>query len=229
MGALLIAGMVQAALVTLDENTPTKVANWYAAEVGVAGGTPTGAATSGVGNNTNVSSLVVGMVKNASSTNLSRGGFDFDVSGQQTVTNATLNLYLSGKISPSYALAVYAKTVNVTLNTNNTLPRAAFSDSNYVDTGLRLATTSASGWYTFDVTSYITNSVANGGNVSFRFQMLNDTTLTFGTANSYTISSFKTTATAPSLNLYTIPEPATIGMLGLGTIITLLIRKRSNS
>jgi hypothetical protein len=95
---------------------------------------------------------------------------------------------------------------------------------------LRIAKTTANGtWFAFDVTSYVTNAVANGGVVDFRFQMLNDTTLPFTVANAYTISSFKTTATATSLDLKTIPEPATISMLGLGTIITLLIRRRSNS
>jgi len=201
IGTLLMAGMAQAASVTLDENTPTKVANWYGTEAGIFGGTPTGVATSGVGSNTNISMLVVGMVVNASATNLTRSGLDFNVSGQQTITTATLNLYLSGKASPSYALAVYAKTGSVTIDTSSALAKAASFTNNYADTGLRMATNSAAGWYAFDVTSYVTNAVANGGNVSFRFQMLNDTNLTFGTANSYTISSFKTTATAPSLEM----------------------------
>jgi len=190
---------------TLDENMPTKVANWYGTEAGNAGNTPTGVATSGVGSNTNGASLTVGMTVDASTTNFTRGGFDFDVSGLNAITNATLNLYLSGTAAPSYDLAVYAKTVNAELGTNNMLAGAAFSDSGYADTGLRMATNSATGWYAFDVTSVVTNAVANGGNVSFRFQMLNDTNLTFGTANSYTISSFKTTATAPYLDLYTPP------------------------
>jgi hypothetical protein len=222
IGTLLIAGMAQATPVTLDETTPTKVANWYAYYTN---GAPVGIAKGGVGSNTNLTSVSVGMGSTSNAYNM-RGGLDFDVSSQNTITNAKLNLYLSSKSSPSYDLAVYAKTVNVTLDTTVALAKAAYSDGAYVDTGLRIATTAANGWFAFDVTSYVTNAVANGGNVSFRFQMLNDTSLTFGIANRYQISSFGTIATAPSLDLYTIPEPATIGMLGLGTLITLLIRRK---
>ncbi len=227
IGTLLTAGMAQAALVTLDENTPTKVANWNGVEAGIAGNTPTGSATGGTGNTTNISSFVVGMVVNTISTNLTRAGLDFDVSGQQSITNATLNLYLSGKTSPSYDLAVFAKTASVSLHNSNATAKTGMYESDYVDTGLRIATTAANAtWFTFDVTSYVTNAVANGGIASFRFQMLNDTSLTFGTANSFTIHSFKTVATAPSLDLNVIPEPATIGMLGLGALSTLLIRRK---
>lgn len=227
IGALLVAGMAQASLVTLDENTSTKVANWSGAEVGIAGNTPTGSATSGNGSSTNIASFVVGMIKNASSTNLTRVGLDFDVSGQQTITNATLNLYLSGKMSPSYDLAVYAKTVAGSLHNTSATAKAAFDESGYVDTGLRIATTTAGGtWFAFDVTSYVNNAVANGGIASFRFQMLNDTTLTFGTTDSYTITAFKTTATAPSLDLNVIPEPATVGLFSISAAVILLLRRR---
>jgi hypothetical protein len=200
IGTLLIAGMAQAERVTLDENTSTKVANWYGLYTN---GAPVGIATGGGASSTNLTSVSVGVGSTGAAYNM-RGGFDFDVSGQNTITHATLNLYLSGKTNPSYDLAVYAKTVNVTLDTTVTLAKAAYSDSAYVDTGLRIAKTTANGtWFAFDVTSYVTNAVANGGKVSFRLQMLNDTSLTFGTANSYGISSFKTTDTAPSLDLYT--------------------------
>jgi hypothetical protein len=227
ISALLIAGMAPAAVVTLDENTSTNVANWYGTEAGIASGTPTGVATSGVGSNTNISTLVVGMVVNATATNLTRSGLDFDVSGQQTTTNATLKLYLSGKTSPSYDLAVYAKTTGGSLHVSATTAKTALYESGYVDTGLRIAKTTANGtWFAFDVTSYVTNAVANGGIASFRFQMLNDTNLTFGTANSYTISSFKTIATAPSLELYTISGSATLGLFIISSGGILLLRRK---
>lgn len=46
-------------------------------------------------------------------------------------------------------------------------------------------------------------------------------------ANSYLIiaSANHTTATVPTLTLTTIPEPATVGMLGLGTLMMLMIRR----
>lgn len=197
-----MAGMAQAASVTLDENTPAKVASWYG---GYPNGAPAGVAKSGVGNNVTIRSLVVGMAANKIATNNTRAGLDFDVSGQQTITNATLNLYLNGKTSPAYELAVYAKTAGGSLHTSGLLAKAAYSDNGYVDTGLRLATDSAAGWYTFDVTSVVTVAVANGGIVSFRFQMLNDTSLPFTAGSVYTLSSFGTAATAPSLDLCTIP------------------------
>jgi hypothetical protein len=226
IGVLLVAGMVQASLVTLDENTSTKVANWYGTEAGIAGNTPTGVASSGVGSATNISSFVVGMVVNAISTNLTRSGLDFDVSGQQTITNATLNLYLSGKSSPTYDLAVFAKTASASLHTSSATAKTGMYEIGYVDTGLRIATTAATGWYAFNVTSYVTNAVALGGIASFRFQMLNDTSLTFGTANSFTIHSFKTVATAPSLDLNVIPEPATMGLVISSGALILLLRRR---
>jgi hypothetical protein len=202
INVLLITGMAQSASVTLDENTPAKVASWYG---GYPNGAPTGVAKSGVGNNVTIRSLVVGMAANKIATNNTRGGLDFDVSGQQTITNATLNLYLTGKTPPSYDLAVYAKMTNGALHASSPLAKAAYSENDYVDTGLRLATDSAAGWHAFDVTSVVTAAVANGGVVSFRFQMLNDDGLPFTAGSVYALSSFGSTATAPSLDLCTTP------------------------
>lgn len=219
VGSLLITGMAQAALVTvvtLDDNTPTKVANWYARESGTEG-MPTGVATTGIGNNTGITALSAGIVTGTFG-GLYRSGLDFDVSGQQTITDATLSFYLHSKSSsPSYALAIYAKSVEGTLNSTNLKAVAAYNDSiGYVDTGLRLATDSALDWYTFDVTSLVTNAVENGGIVSFRFQMLNDTSLPFGTIDNYAISSYNhTNMNDPSLKLYTIPEPSSLVLLAL--------------
>jgi len=203
VGALLIAGMAQAEVVTLDESTPTKVANWIAREAGTVG-TPTGVATAGVGSNTGLDTVAAGIVTGAWG-GLYRNGFDFDVSGQQTITNAMLSVYLGWKVSPTVDLAVFAKTVGGTLNATSTKAIKAYNDSGYVDTGLRMVPGSAFGFHAFDVTSYVTNAVANGGTVSFRFQMLNDTSLPFGTDNRYALRSFRTTSQEPSLDLYIIP------------------------
>jgi hypothetical protein len=107
--------------------------------------------------------------------------------------------------TPTVDLAVFAKTVGGTLNATSTKAIKAYNDSGYVDTGLRMVPGSAFGFHAFDVTSYVTNAVANGGTVSFRFQMLNDTSLPFGTDNRYALRSFRTTSQEPSLDLYIIP------------------------
>jgi hypothetical protein len=229
IGALLIAGMVQADVVTLDENSPTKVANWYAID----NTNPAdGIANSGSGGNTNVLSFNVGQ---AAGNKLLRGALYFDVAGQDAITNAVLTVRLTGRAgggtfgaNPTYDLSLYAAAKSsLGVSTPAQTSVAMMYDADFVDTGLDLPKTSTSGWYSFDVTASVNAAATNGGVAAFRFQMDNDTSLAYGVNDYYTVAAFKDAAgNAPELVLSTIPEPATIGMLGIGAMITLLVRNK---
>jgi hypothetical protein len=95
------------------------------------------------------------------------------------------------------------------------------------------SSTTAGAWYEFDVTVAVLDDLANDGTgitagSSFKMQLNDDLqldssdTLDYITFRDYSDASG---VNAPELILETIPEPATIGMLGLGALMTLMIRR----
>jgi len=135
-----------------------------------------------------------------------RSGLDFDVTEYWPASYAMLTVRLAFKVgdgiggaAPSTDLCLYAATKS-SLSTNSTSSVAAFNDSAYIDTGLRLSKTAAiNEWYSFDVSSYVNNSATNGGIVSFRFQMENDTGLEWHSGDTFQIKGFANSVTAPAL------------------------------
>jgi len=154
-----------------------------------------------------------------------------------SVTNASLNIYVTASSFFSnlgQSLSVYgvrtdsSTNVVVTDNIGGTLMGGgliSYGNSPLTPTGATNLT--AAGFASYIQSIYDNDVNAAGKYVFLRLEndggTLANTThyITVGTANNATV------AYRPVLNISTatIPEPATVGMLGLGTLITLLVRR----
>jgi hypothetical protein len=201
----LITLATEPARVVLDEALPEKLAAWYSQDTN---NPPDRIADAGAGagvstNIAHITSLIAGSHRTIG---LMRSGLDFHVTGYSPVSNAVLTVWLSSKegngmrtIDPFSDLCLYAASRN-SLNTNSTSAKAAFNDPAYMDTGLRLSRTAAvNEWYSFDVSAYVNSAATNGGIVSFRFQMENDTGLGWKSGDIFQISGYADSARAPEL------------------------------
>ena len=200
---MLLAGAAQAVSVTLDENTPDKVASY----IGMDQSDPAdGIADNGIGNATSINLLMCGQTK---SSKLARGVLMFDVSGMQTVTHATLTIKLSGRAGkgvfnaePSGDLKIFAGyPQSFGIATGSATAKSFMYSRLFTDTGLSLSRSSEPGWYSFDVTAYVAQALVSGGLVAFRFQMDNDTDLACGMNDYYSIASYRNPGDAPELVL----------------------------
>ena len=151
----------------------------------------------------------------------------------ETVQKAMLRLYVTQITMPAAGngsqLLVYS---SQTMAGNTACVASDFENSSFslVGTWNAIVSGAATGWYEFDVTSVVTNDIAKDSTLAsvFRLQLNNDTAMD-STKNvqfvSFTDNS-TTGGTIPELVITTaVPEPATIGMLGLGAVITLLFRR----
>jgi hypothetical protein len=139
-----------------------------------------------------------------------------------------LNTY----ITPTTGLDIYWAPLDTLGTTNQAYALSTFSSAAFTNTGLSLATNAATGTnYTFNVTSLVQQalSLSNATTVvAFRFQMEDDTSLTYGTTNNYNLIGFggATEANRPALTLEVVPEPSTLGLLGIAAGLLLLMRRR---
>jgi len=229
--AMMMAGAVSADLVTIvidrDYNSGNNIAEYSAWDTS----NPfNGVANSGAHNfNTGTG---VGVTVN-SGEQLRRPAFFFEIPTGYTsaqVSNATLRVRLNTKTNPTTDLNIYSAALNTLGTKDGAYAISMFSDASFADTGLGLSTTAAtSSNYTFDVTSLVKAAIdGNKSVVAFRFQMEDDTSLTYGTLNNYNLIGFNaaTLDYRPSLTLDVIPEPATLGLFSVATGLTLFFRRR---
>lgn len=178
--------------------------------------------TTGIGTNT---SLVVPFLLPA-------------LTGGSTITGATLKVYVTNNT----IFATNAIHMDILGGRVSTSPTVLASDWNYgamlannvanlcTNRGLGLNPIATNTYHTFWLDKTFFQNLydtGNAGKIVFITLMADGYNLA-STANSYTtiMTSDSTIADQrPTLNLYTIPEPATIGMLGLGALVTLLIRR----
>ena len=157
-------------------------------------------------------------------TQLRRPAFFFQLPTGYTsaqINDATLTFRLNSITTPTTDLHIYSAALDTLGTKNGAYAISTFSSAAFTTTGLSLATNAATATnYTFDITSLVksgldlslTNTV-----IAFRFQMDDDTSLAYGTANSYTLLGFNTTAAAnrPVLTLDVVPEPSTYALLAM--------------
>ena len=150
----------------------------------------------------------------------------------ETVQKAMLRLYVIQITMPASGngsqLLVYS---SQTMAGNTACVASDFENSSFslVGTWTAIVAGAATGWYEFDVTSVVTNDIAKDSTLAsvFRLQLNNDTAMD-STKNIQFVNftdNGTTGGTIPELVITTIPEPATIGMIGLGALITLLFRR----
>jgi len=170
-----------------------------------------------------------------SGTELRRPAFFFEIPTGYTsaqINDASLRFRLHTKATPTTALNIYWAALDTLGTKDATYAISTFSSTAFNNTGLSLATTAATGTnYTFDVTSLVKAALdLNLATtvVAFRFQMADDTTLTYGTLNNYNLIGFGNTTEAnrPALTLEVVPEPSTLGLLGIAAGLLLLMRRR---
>ena len=150
----------------------------------------------------------------------------------ESVQSAKLRLYATQITLPASGngsqLLVYA---SQTMAGNTACVASDFENSSFslVGTWTAITNGAAIGWYEFDVTSVVTNDIAKDTTLAsvFRLQLNNDTAMD-STKNIQFVNftdNNPVSGNMPQLVITTIPEPATIGMIGLGALITLLIRR----
>jgi hypothetical protein len=204
--------------------------------------TPLGGAYSEVGSVMNFSNLRVGEYKDLENAWLARDVIKFGYSTAalgvgETVTSATLRLYVDfSQLNASGAGSSVLLSYSQTDSANNNNENGDFEDASFTLIGTMAgldSSTTAGAWYEFDVTVAVLDDLANDGTgitagSSFKMQLNDDLqldssdTLDYITFRDYSDASG---VNAPELILETIPEPATIGMLGLGALMTLMIRR----
>ena len=139
----------------------------------------------------------------------------------EQITDASLRFRLFTSTTPTTDLLIYSAPLDTLGTKNAAYAISTFSSAAFNNTGLSLATNAATATnYTFDITSLVksgldlslTNTV-----IAFRFQMDNDTSLAYGTANSYGLIGFDAADAAirPILTLDVVPEPSTVALLAM--------------
>jgi hypothetical protein len=234
--AILVAGLSNAAaqviiVIDRDYNSGNFIAEYSAWD---STNPFDGIATNGAGN-FNAGTGVGVASTGGNNTGLRRPAFFFQIPTGYTsaqINDAKLRVRLNTKTDPTTALNIYSAALNTLGTKDAAYAISTFSSGNFTDTGLGLATTAANSTnYEFNVTSLVKNALdLNLATtvVAFRFQMKDDTTLTYGTLNNYNIIGFDgaTIANRPALTLDVIPEPGTVGLLGAAAGFLLLMRRR---
>jgi hypothetical protein len=166
---------------------------------------------------------------------LRRPSFFFEIPTGYTsaqINDASLRFRLNAKATPTTALNIYWAALDTLGTKDATYAISTFSSTAFNNTGLSLATNAATATnYTFDITSLVKAALdLNLATtvVAFRFQMADDTTFTYGTLNNYNLIGFggTTEANRPALTLEVVPEPSTLGLLGIAAGLLLLMRRR---
>ena len=229
----------QAALIT------TTITNTANAEQGEIRYYPTNAPANGTayGSSFGTNSLTTGQLSAGESTKstLARSVVKFNyadslLAGGDTLQSATLRLFITGNNLPAAgngtAMQVWGD-ANAPAGSYTTNDFASAAFDTYIGSYAgQVGTYPTNNWLEINVTALVSNAftAANGGTIttSFRLQLLNDMLLTY---NSSPITDLGFTDNSviggniPQLVITTIPEPATIGMIGLGALITLLFRR----
>ncbi len=135
-------------------------------------------------------------------TQLRRPAFFFQLPTGYTsaqINDATLSFRLSANTTPTTDLLIYSAALDTLGTKNGAYAISTFSNAAFTYTGLSLATNAAAF-------------------VAFRFQMNDDTSLAYGTANSYSLLGFDATdaANRPILTMDVVPEPSTYALLAMG-------------
>jgi hypothetical protein len=236
VAAMLTAGTVSAQItetITIDRdyNGGANIAEYNAADT-----TDPFNGLANVGGHSFQAGTGVGVASvGGANTGLRRVAFLFElptgIFGEQ-ITDASLRFRLNTYITPTTGLDIYWAPLDTLGTTNQAYALSTFSSAAFTNTGLSLATNAATGTnYTFNVTSLVQQalSLSNATTVvAFRFQMEDDTSLTYGTTNNYNLIGFggATEANRPALTLEVVPEPSTLGLLGIAAGLLLLMRRR---
>ena len=159
------------------------------------------------------------------------------LTGGNTITGATLSVFVSNTV----VFATNTIHMDILGGRTGTNATVLASDWNYgsvlandvvnisTNRGLGINPPATNTLYTFVLNnSFFQNlyDAGNAGKIVFITLMADGVNNT--TANNYLnieTADHPTVANRPTLNLYTIPEPATIGMLGLGALVAVLIRR----
>jgi hypothetical protein len=149
----------------------------------------------------------------------------------EQITDASLRFRLNSRAIPTTALNIYWAPLDTLGTKNKDYALSTFSSAAFTNTGLSLATNAATGTnYTFNVTSLVQQALdLNLATtvVAFRFQMVDDTSLAYGINNNYGLLGFgaDTEEIRPALTLEVVPEPSTLGLLGIAAGLLLLMRR----
>jgi hypothetical protein len=235
VAAMLTAGTVSAQItetITIDRNYNggANIAEYNAADT-----TDPFNGLANTGGHVFQSGTGVGVASLGANTGLRRVAFLFElptgIFGEQ-ITDASLRFRLNNYTTPTTGLNIYWAPLDTLGTTNQAYAISTFSSTAFTNTGLSLATNAATGTnYTFNVTSLVQQALALSNAttvVAFRFQMEDDTSLTYGTLNNYNLLGFNaaTEANRPALTLEVVPEPSTLGLLGIAAGLLLLMRRR---
>ena len=156
------------------------------------------------------------------------------LTGGTTISEVSLDLYAATKTSFS-ANNIYIDILGIrvdsssTVLTNDAAPGSATLIADNVQLVNKDVTVPLSANYTLN-TSYFQNIYDNDANAAGKYVFLLLRTdgidpIASNSYLSYSTADDAIEANRPVLNLTTIPEPATVGMLGFGALITLVIRR----
>jgi hypothetical protein len=130
-------------------------------------------------------------------------------SGQ--IANATLKFTLSGGAGTPGKVQLWSAPKTALSKTIKQV-KVLFNDADFTDTGI----TYTAGSQSVDVTSLVKNAATNGGVIYFRFQAVNDTSLSTALENSNYIGltgfGNADTEKRPELRLDVTPEPVILGL-----------------